>query len=758
MAPRKSKADAAGGTDDAAMVLDYLRRQKCVCLLLIRWILADLESAQSSLLGAPEAPHALYHILTDTTTFQAIEVSANLHNKVSKAQAAKHLQKLHQDGQIEGRVSGKQTVYHTLQDTSDTSIADTLASLEQEKNQLQEELHALKATEKEARAGLAAFEARPRLTGIRHGILQLENERDAIQARLAELDGADAVQVSLAEREALDQEWNRWQQHAAVRRRICRELWGICSEVLPEGMTAPELWVSASRQEPAGSNRPDMRGRALPVPSGQPVQNGHSRNPSGLDMARSPPNPGNKNTKHVPCKFFRQGACQAGPACPFLHSTDSAVDYAPCKYFTKGNCKFGAKCALAHILPDGRRVNRPTGGMSMGGSHLNLGGRVNPQTYVNQDSALTNSVLSQQRMNGHEPRYAQQEDFPALHGQQQPNYDTIPTIDAGLASDPGSKYGSPVDDVRFPMSPNHHHLTALDAPLPASFDSQGISHAARYGPVAASVPSKFGVELSPPAQRPAFVQHRIIPPAPDDTIGPRFLHSSRPVKPRMLSASVPRPAALDDWAEGDFPMEEDYLPINLHDDVLTPQEKLRRLSRTDHDLSSSHRDMSGLGMTSSSFSKNGSPLASSPSRFGALFAKQRQKKEDDTHVSSYPHIGSPLRESSLNPIGSPSLGPIGSRTSHDGSPFVSSPGRQSSMSMISEQLSGMSLHPGPVRHSSGNGPSSSGRLDRSMASPLPTSKIDEEEQSDLVFSMEEEEGNKRNSASWNSDTKEDSAA
>lgn len=41
------------------------------------------------------------------------------------------------------------------------------------------------------------------------------------------------------------------------------------------------------------------------------------------------------DTKHVPCKFFRQGACQAGPACPFLHSTDAAIEYAPCKYFTK---------------------------------------------------------------------------------------------------------------------------------------------------------------------------------------------------------------------------------------------------------------------------------------------------------------------------------------------------------------------------------------------------------------------------------------
>lgn len=112
-----------------------------------------------------------------------------------------------------------------------------------------------------------------------------------------------------------------------------------------------------------------MRSRApLAVPSGSGAQsvqqNGHSRNIPGFEMAaRSPPNHSSKtvtwfllnrfvktnksvllspyflrrdtDTKHVPCKFFRQGACQAGPACPFLHSTDAAVDFAPCKYFTK---------------------------------------------------------------------------------------------------------------------------------------------------------------------------------------------------------------------------------------------------------------------------------------------------------------------------------------------------------------------------------------------------------------------------------------
>ncbi|EEH07828.1 conserved hypothetical protein [Histoplasma capsulatum G186AR] len=536
----------------------------------------------------------------------------------------------------------------------------------------------------------------------------------------------------------------------------------------------------------------DLRNHApLPAPSGSTahMQNGHVRNMSGLppfDMARSPPNPTSKNTKHVPCKFFRQGACQAGPACPFLHSTDSTIDSAPCKYFTKGNCKFGAKCALAHILPDGRRVNRPNLPMGMSGSHLNLGGRVNPPPYHTQDSALANSLLSQQRINGHPARfsypYPGQEDIYDQTQQAPSPYDVgIPTIDAGLVSDTGSKYGSPIEEPRLPMSPIGR--TALDAPLPASFDSQGISYMARHGPVAASLPSKFGLDLSsPPPQRagppPDVVRnlHDIAfgfdsrkpsnlgssPPVfHDEGSAPRLMHSQRVTRTKILSASLPRPTALSDWDDS-FTLEEDYLPTNLHDDVLTPQERMRRLSRTEQDNNSSTRDFSGLGIPGTGSSKVGSPLASSPSRFGAIFAKQRQRKEEEGHGLG--HVGSPLRESSLNfqaASPSPNLRPIGSRpSSGDVSPFIASPSRQSSMSMISQQLSSTSLHPSSARHASSVGVggsglgSGSGRLDRTISSPISTSRIDEE-QSDLVFSMEEEENNKRNSVIWNTNTNND---
>lgn len=90
--------------------------------------------------------------------------------------------------------------------------------------------------------------------------------------------------------------------------------------------------------------------------SGSPAYFTNGRDRTGgqqqtFDLARSPPNVSNKSmraqkleathsdskidTKHVPCKFFRQGACQAGAACPFSHSLDPMMHQAPCKYFMK---------------------------------------------------------------------------------------------------------------------------------------------------------------------------------------------------------------------------------------------------------------------------------------------------------------------------------------------------------------------------------------------------------------------------------------
>ncbi|KAH7063107.1 hypothetical protein B0J12DRAFT_157996 [Macrophomina phaseolina] len=523
---------------------------------------------------------------------------------------------------------------------------------------------------------------------------------------------------------------------------------------------------------------------------------GHARGMSGFDGPRSPPNSKSertrpkkhaprspntdstelKGTAHVPCKFYRQGVCQAGKACPFLHTNDLATETAPCKYFQKGNCKFGAKCALAHILPDGRRVNGP---------NLAMGRHPFGRPPASQSSLLTMQAMA----GGPQYPYMPAEDgyagAPSKH-----IHDMIPTIDQTFSSNPGSTFGSPPNDSRLPTSPVQKGLSVLDAPLPASFDSQGISHMARYGPIAASVPSRFGLESSSP---PSSYQNKAVetstlrnlhnsafgdeararnllgssPPAEEPTAGRRIMHSERFSRPKMMSASLgTRPGfGPDEWDEN-FAFEEDLVPNSLHE-LLTPQEKMRRFSRAgDDEHGFNHRQsLSGLGTPGDS--KVGSPLASSPSRFGALFSRTHKPVDD---VSSSPganvfgHVGSPLRSSQLNPNASPSLRPIGDRrtpSTGDASPFgLSSPPRQTSISTLSQQLQRTRLsslvseskpegaddkqHPGMPRLTSASSIGSAASrpgvsMDRAISSSSIGREPIEEEQEQGLFDMEEED-------------------
>ncbi|KAL8659140.1 MAG: hypothetical protein Q9226_000604 [Calogaya cf. arnoldii] len=463
------------------------------------------------------------------------------------------------------------------------------------------------------------------------------------------------------------------------------------------------------------------------------------------------------------------------------------------RHSVQGNCKFGAKCALAHILPNGRRVNRPN---NVNGGPLNLGGRVDPQTY-HPDSALANSLLAQQT-NGDPPSFGLQfthapgsEYIPRPHLAAN-GHDSTHSTDV-FATNPEFRYGSPRDDARAPLSPGGH-LSTLDAPMPASFDSQGISYIARHGPVAASVPSKFGLE-SPSSSLPkktglpsstlrnlhnsAFggdprSSTSNLGSSPlgsgDEGYGRRMIHPELVTRPTAISASVPRARMGDDWDEEIiFGGEEDFLPTSLHD-LLTPQERMRRLSRTEQDERPSRDSLSGPGTPADSSSHVGSPSHASPSRFSAFFAKQRRDEQTNQSPSVFGHVGSPLRNSSMPVDRSPSLRATSNPArSGDVSPFLSSPPRQSSMSMISQQLartqissktdggfidpnSSTGLHPNSARTPNQTS-SSNARLDRVTSSSSINNERIEEEQGDGVFSMEEEEDihRKRHSGNaWNS--------
>jgi hypothetical protein len=331
-------------------------------------------------------------------------------------------------------------------------------------------------------------------------------------------------------------------------------------------------------------------------------------------------------------------------------------------------------------------------------------------------------------------------------------------------------------------------LTKADVGLPASFDSQGVSEIARWGPIASSVPATF-LANSPPSSftgdssalrnlhdsaygngsRRGVALGSSPPESIEQPVGRRIMHSEMGAhrSKGMMSASVGARAPFapnDEWDDSELigKFEEDMLPSSLND-LLTPDERFRRFSRdqVDNDGNSlSHRgSMSRLGASPpTSDLKFGSPsgVASSPSRYQALWGKRPVPDATDSGslpgASQFGHVGSPLRNSSLHPNASPSLRALG-----DVGPYLSSPPRQASMSMISQQLqrtrlstrapeegglanNHIPIHPGMNRVTSGGSVGSTGGrlgMDRAVSSSSINRERIEEEQG--LFSMEEED-------------------
>lgn len=113
------------------------------------------------------------------------------------------------------------------------------------------EIEQLKAREKKAKTDLAALNAKPSLARIRETLDQVVRERELVLSRCVQVRDtssrvSNVVGVSTQEREMVEREWKAWQGQVVRRRRICRELWGKCCEVLSEGggTSREELWVS----------------------------------------------------------------------------------------------------------------------------------------------------------------------------------------------------------------------------------------------------------------------------------------------------------------------------------------------------------------------------------------------------------------------------------------------------------------------------------------------------------------------------------
>ncbi|KAL6233503.1 hypothetical protein BDW75DRAFT_187302 [Aspergillus navahoensis] len=209
MAQKKGKTDKAAkdaSLEGSALILDYLRKQN--------------------------------------RPYSAIDISTNLHNKVTKTYAVKALRELHQKKEIECRVAGKQMVYHALQEEMDEAGPDAITAMDGEIQSLQEQLSGLKENEKKIQGELNSLNAIPLLSELRTEIKKLEEGKESLAARLAKVHGDGSAEVSPQEKEKVRKDWKIWKNRDRVRAKIYRDLWRKCSETLPEGVTREELWES----------------------------------------------------------------------------------------------------------------------------------------------------------------------------------------------------------------------------------------------------------------------------------------------------------------------------------------------------------------------------------------------------------------------------------------------------------------------------------------------------------------------------------
>ena len=411
-------------------------------------------------------------------------------------------------------------------------------------------------------------------------------------------------------------------------------------------------------------------------------------------------------------------------------------------------------------------------------SQLDIGSRVNPQAYYNQESVLGTSLLAQQvNSNGFEATNNNQmygppdlDMAPLNYSKTQPR--GIPRVEnnhRSLLGDAGSTLSPPIP------------TSILDAKLPASFNSNDQSNWAKGVPIGTSVPSKFSLGLlgSPesnkgflsPETRHNLKESAYGPTNPklpifgsspltvsDENVAPRLMHSQRITRPSMFSASVPRPGMNSHW-DDDLLLgqEEDRLPRDLFNHTEDRSNGITGRGQGSIPIRRSSNAAQALAGLSNNF---GSPSTASPSRFAALFNEQRRKEENNSLGSGFGPVGSPLRNKELY-LGSspePRSGLNPRRDEPSMQAFSQSPRPQASISALSSQLGRLNMHRSNSNEASSslynqtlrNASNPRSAFDRTVSSTSATPHRIEEESSD-IFSLEEDEAEKHKTggSAWN---------
>jgi len=116
--------------------------------------------------------------------------------------------------------------------------------MDQEIEGIREEIAAAKANERLLKANLVTLNTTLSTEDLRGAVIALELEKEQILARLVPLRSGSAKPVSSEEKRDVDNAWMQWQRQWTTRKKIAMDVWAHATEVIPEGSTKEELWVS----------------------------------------------------------------------------------------------------------------------------------------------------------------------------------------------------------------------------------------------------------------------------------------------------------------------------------------------------------------------------------------------------------------------------------------------------------------------------------------------------------------------------------
>ncbi|KAK4685838.1 hypothetical protein P7C73_g4297, partial [Tremellales sp. Uapishka_1] len=280
---------------------------------------------------------------------------------------------------------------------------------------------------------------------------------------------------------------------------------------------------------------------------------------------------------HVPCRFFKAGACTAGDDCPFSHTAVESGKKEVCQWYLKGNCKFGHKCALAHVKPGEPlsmdRKNKRAAQMEAREKLDPPRSDITSPVPIRSAplSTLSSSIQSPSARMASSPMREPYGPPPVtlagspsagfLHGKPVSQFPSSPSRPSPLSASVGGRPSVPA-----PLSLKSTTAAPIHSPLrpPPTAFSSSFSHASlsvdRSGrPMSASL-------VDSTLSRSIWARQE----TPDEPLSP----ARRPIKPLIA-----RPVHGDVFDEDDG-YGEDLLPSSLSE-LLTPMEKARRMSRRD---------------------------------------------------------------------------------------------------------------------------------------------------------------------------------